>query len=290
MTREQPHAEKIETTKDPMERILESIMTAEEYGCMEHDVPYVFGLKSGETELHCFGAPHVMAPENPIFEQIKTAFTAANPDLVFIEGIRKPEDTSVLNERVRAMTEGEAIIRAGEAGFALKLAIGNGIDWHCPEPTDKDLYGHLLTQGFSKDDLFAREIFLMLPQYHRQTKKDGFREYIEPYIRRFEQETDWQDFDYSYERGIGIGNRLSGEDIDVENDPAAPDRIDPIPWEGREGKRTVLNRIGTAASAYRDRKSVKDMAEAMKTHERIFMVYGASHIVMQEPALRKLFT
>jgi hypothetical protein len=50
-----------------------------------------------------------------------------------------------------------------------------------------------------------------------------------------------------------------------------------------------LNRIGSASSLFRDRKIVSDILEAFKTHDRIFVIYGASHAVMQEPALKKAF-
>jgi len=42
-------------------------------------------------------------------------------------------------------------------------------------------------------------------------------------------------------------------------------------------------------SLFRDRKIVGDIAEAFKTHKRVFVVYGSSHAVMQEPALKMLF-
>ena len=147
-----------------------------------------------------------------------------------------------------------------------------------------------MTQGFSREEIFTWEVFHILPQYLHQIKKQGFREYITPFLRRFEEATGWEGFDSSYEHAIRFGEQVFGEVIDVENDQNALDHIDPIPWESKKEKQTVLNRIGTASTHFRDKKIVSDIAEAKKIHKRIFIVYGASHAAMQEPALRKLFS
>ena len=107
------------------------------------------------------------------------------------------------------------------------------------------------------------------------------------FIGRFKESTNWKGFDYSYERAIQLGEQILGKSIDVENEPEALDFIDPIPWEEKKDKQTTLNRIGEASSLFRDKKIVSDIADALKTHKRVFVVYGASHAAMQEPALRK---
>ncbi len=48
-------------------------------------------------------------------------------------------------------------------------------------------------------------------------------------------------------------------------------------------------RVVEASSLFRDRNIVIEIAKTLETHNRIFVVYGASHAVMEEPALRKLF-
>jgi hypothetical protein len=42
--------------------------------------------------------------------------------------------------------------------------------------------------------------------------------------------------------------------VDVENVHDALDRIDPIPWDEKKEKQTILNRIGEASSLFRDKK------------------------------------
>ncbi|HTE48604.1 MAG TPA: hypothetical protein VK675_01720 [Candidatus Paceibacterota bacterium] len=277
-----------ENQAETLEPVLASIMTAEEYSHTEHVTPYIFELQAGDKKLRYFGSPHVRDPQNPLFAEIETAFNEVNPDIVFMEGVSIHGDKTDFDERVKAASREEAIELMGESGFTLKLCAEKGIEWRSPEPTDTDLYNDLLAKGFSKEQIFAWDVFHILPQYNRLTDKKGFKPYVQGFVERFKQATNWEGFDYSYERAIQLGEQLLGRYIDVENEPDASDFIDPIPWEEKKGKQTILNRIGETSSLFRDRKIVSDIANALETHKRIFVVYGASHAAMQEPALRKL--
>lgn len=277
-----------ENQAETLEPILASIMTAEQYSHTEHATPYIFELQGEDKELRYFGSPHVRDPKNPLFGEIEAAFNEANPDIVFVEGVNVRGDRDKFNERVKAATREEAIEHMGESGFTLKLGVDKGIEWRSPEPTDEDLYNNLLAKRFSKDQIFAWDVFHILPQYNRLMNKQGFKQYVEGFIGRFKQSTNWEGFDYSYERAIQLGEQILGRSVDVENEPDALDFIDPIPWDEKKEKQTTLNRIGEQSSLFRDRKIVSDIADALKTHRRVFVVYGASHAAMQEPALRKL--
>ncbi|MCR4280601.1 MAG: hypothetical protein NUV82_04235 [Candidatus Komeilibacteria bacterium] len=288
MEKERTTIPRQEAPKENLEVVLSNIMTAKEYATRQHETPYVFALKGAGKELRYFGAPHERDPKNPLFQEIETAFKEARPDIIFVEGINVQEDLDRFNEQVRNATPEMVIERLGESGFILKLGLEKGIEWRSPEPTDEELYNFLLTQGFSKDQIFAWDVFQILPQYQRQVNKLSFKEYIAGFIDRFQQATGWEGFDYSYEHAIRLGEQILGQSIDVEDEPTAQDFIDPIPWEEKKDKQTVLNRIGEASSLFRDRQIVSEIADALTTHKRIFIVYGASHAVMQEPALRKL--
>ena len=283
-TKTEQQAKKAET----LEPVFASIMTAEEYSHTEHVTPYIFKLQAGDKELRYFGSPHLRDPKNPLFGEIEAAFNEATPDIVFVEGVNIHGDKDTFNEQMKTATQEEVIEHMGESGFTLKLGLDKGIEWISPEPTDEDLYNDLLAKGFSQDQIFTWEVFQILPQYNRLMNKQGFKQYVEGFIDDFKQSTNWEGFDYSYERAIQLGEQVLGRPIDVENEPDAPDFIDPIPWEEKKDKQTILNRISEASSLFRNRKIVSDIANALITHKRIFIVYGASHAAMQEPALRTL--
>ena len=284
-----PKFEPPENKNELFETVLDSIMTAEEYSQIEHETPYIFELKAGDKELHYFGSRHSRNSEDELFSKIEQAFNESSPDIVFVEGISARGDVEKFNEKVKEASREEIIDHTGEPGFTLKLAVEKGVEWQSPEPSDKDLYDYLQEQGFLKDEIFAWDVFHILPQYNRQMDKQSFKEYVSRFIESFEKNTNWEEFNYSYEHAIQLGEQILGKKIDVEDEPNGTDYIDPIPWEEKKDKQTVLNRIGEASSLFRDRKIVNDIAEALETHKKVFVVYGASHAAMQEPALRKLF-
>jgi pheromone shutdown protein TraB len=53
---------------------------------------------------------------------------------------------------------------------------------------------------------------------------------------------------------------------------------------------TILNEIARASSEYRDQFMVKKIARTVCEQKRVFAVVGGSHVVMQEPAIRKLLS
>jgi len=51
----------------------------------------------------------------------------------------------------------------------------------------------------------------------------------------------------------------------------------------------LTNRLYTASNRFRDRSHVQLIGEAVSAGERVFVVAGSAHAVMQEPALRARF-
>jgi hypothetical protein len=292
---ELPHesTENTDEEKEKIQDILDKVMTAEEYSRSSHETPYIYDLKSGENEISYFGAPHVSDPSDPLFDQIENKFNESSPDLVLVEGMGRLKEKRGFLERNDEGDGPEAlrkkvIEKAGEAGFALLLAVQKGAACESPEPLDADMYSHLLEKGFSKEDIFTEQIFLVLPQYHRQMEKEGFENYAKYFIKMFAEATNWDNFDYSYEHAYARFSELLGKEIDVESVENSIDYVDPIPWEERKDAQTVLNAIARETSLYRDQFIVSQIAEYLKTYKRIFTVYGSSHAFMQEPALRAL--
>jgi len=277
--------------------VLDRVMTAEEYSKSEHATPYNYEMKVGEKELYYFGTYHSRNPEDGIFGDIESRFKEFKPDLVLIEGMHNvAKNRQLFESNAINLGEDEDTIRknviniTGESGFTLLLAIRAGIECQSPEPEDTDMYNYLLEQGFSKEDIFAEQVLLVLPQYHRHTQKSGFREYSDTFIKSFQQATNWSGFDYSYENALKTAGEALGKEVDVENDEQTLDYVDPIPWEYKKDGQTVINQIARATSQYRDRFMISEIAKALQTHKRVFVVFGASHAVMQEPALKELFT
>jgi len=270
-----------------IETSLTKILSAEEYSKARHDNPYIFKLTTPKAELFYFGAYHCRKPDDPIFKEIEKSFNDFKPDAVFVEGlVGLAENRDWFMKRYGNMRPEEAIDLAGESGFTTLLAFKNDIFCDSPEPDDKEIFEHLLSKGYSKDEVFLHEFIKILPQYHRQMNRYGFKEYVSVFLDRMEKKVKWPVFDFSYERGLSLARKLWGEDFDPETDTSSKDKIDPIPWKDKRARQTIINEISRTEGIFRDQIITKKILESLQHYSKVFVVYGASHAYMEEPAFQ----
>ncbi len=266
------------------------IMTAEEYAQLEdHGRPYRYELKAGEKEIVYLGFGHSSDPKNPAFQILKNDIETLHPDLVMIEGFEainsmSAEELKKLAEYYK--TEEEFISSHGENTYAAKLAIDRGIQILSPEPSTEEEINYVLKQGISKETIFVQEMSTILHQYNRIQDRPELEVYLQPYMNRMKAEFDWPEVEFTFENLKKLYPKYTGKEFDLKDDKSLKRASDPIPWEGQEYN--DLNRAAMYSSQCRDRYMVRKIQEALKTHNKIFIVFGASHAVMQEPALRKL--
>ncbi len=266
------------------------IMSFQEYAEREHDVPYVFELNKGDKTLTYYGADHSHNPENPMFADIEQRFQKSKPQLVIVEGISQLEkQKEKFKVALKESSREDIIKRMGEPGFALKLAIDAGIDVKSPEPELNEEIGHLIEQGYGKEEIFAFYMYRSANQYQRTPNTPSIEEYLQPDMEEFKTSTNWENFDYSIANLQGIGNRLWGDRGALDSEEFSEERIDPVPWGGKKDMQTVVNQIAAQSSLFRDEYMVKQLQEILKQKDKVFIVFGASHAYMQEPAIKVLF-
>lgn len=266
-------------------------MTFEEYAEMNHNTPYVFEVEDGEKKIVYFGAGHSRNPEDPMFRELEQKFQDADPQMVFVEGMNGLEERKEQGiPKLKETDRNEVIKELGEPGFVLKLTAEAGIDMESPEPRFSDEIDHLLTQGFDRDEILAFYMYRQIDQYHHTPEKARMEEYLEPYLQEFHEATQWEGFDYSLRHLEEVGRTIWGDGGGLGSIEGAKERIDPTPWPEAKDKQTVVNEIARQSSYYRDRYVVSRIKEAMKGRDRLFVVFGASHAVMQEPAIRELLS
>jgi hypothetical protein len=165
----------------------------------------------------------------------------------------------------------------------LKLSIDAGTDFESPEPDSSQEISYLIENGFSKKDIFFYYIYRVIDQYQRQNKErstDECQEYLKPYFESFREDSGWD---------ISELHNLEQEilaELDINDEERYHAQVDPIPWEGNP--QTILNEVSRNSSEFRDRHIFERLAEGLRKYDRLFVVYGASHAVKQEPALRAL--
>lgn len=305
MTFEEPQLERQDSVS---EEVLSDIMKFSEYGKLEHETPYRFHLEKGGQELDYHGVAHTMDPESPILEDVRSKFeafaTRHSPDdsVIVIEGgLRSLEFVK---------DEGEAA-KLGEPGFLQYLAEQAGYRVISPEASE-DAQAHAMKDaGFGADEIAAwsllRDItFAVETIGHEPSSQEMAGWYFsaaeasgadwvselpsKDQLRSLYIKEPAEALKVIEDMGAVVLQRLkqvfkssTGVDFDFS---LAEKYDDPADFSGVD---SVFNRLAAISSETRDQEIVRAIGHEIENGQSVFVVYGASHAVMQEPAFRKLF-
>lgn len=264
--------------------IKSKLMPLEEYSKTRWPDIYTFNIKTHDgRELYYFGVTHYRDPKNPIFEQIKTEFDKFKPDIVFIEGANelRNERRDIIIEKFKRLQGDDLIYQTGESGFTAKLALEKGIYLDSPEPKFEDEIKMDLDNGFSKDEIFLYHMARYVRQLQRIPEpRPSPEEFSLPKSTSLKIQTGWSDFDFSFEHFNNLAIQMWGEDYDLSSGSL----LHPSP----QGNVTVINKISRNTVEFRNEYMVGEIIKVLQQYKRLFVVYGFSHAVIQEPALRAL--
>ena len=271
-------------------RALHQVLTPEQYARTKHDTPYLYTLGAGDDALCFVGAHHSTDTNDTLFSTIEEQFHAHAPDVVVVEGAQNLQGAAGTERLVQSLSREEAIERGGESIFALQQAVASNTPWLCPEPSDAALMRHLSLQLYTQDTLLAWYVLRLLNQYHRRNESTSFSLYVVPFLSFLAKETGWSEKLCTYEAATETAGRILGYTPNIHNPERAEEYTDPIPWPHRWEQQTRFNEISRASLQYRDRYIIRRVSDELLRGKRVFVVYGAGHAVMQEPAYRYLLT
>ena len=284
-------------TKDKYQQTIEvaqsKVLPPEESVLIRNKSERFFELTNVDRALAFYGSTHSNDSGNPMFEEIRQKFTDFKPDIVLVEGVG---DFEKRKKRIIAemskVNDKQVINNNSEPGFVMKLAVDNNVDFDCPEPEWSNEIMSLEVSGFSKESIFAQQFFQRVRQYCREIRdgvKFDFNEEMNDFVGRFQMVTNWPDFDYSINHADEISKKTWGRGIDVADLSFYDKMVDPLPWPGRPFQGTEIKKAARESTILRDKNIVARIAETLKKHKRIFVVYGKDHAVSQKPALEYLF-
>ena len=252
-------------------------MTYDEYRKIRHKIPYLFNIEKNGQHFFYFGAKHLFNPKNKQFRLLKKYWekfldkTKGVNSIVFVEGGKRPQSE---NKEV-------AIKEGGEAHFITFLASQENIETISPEPEESYERSELLKK-FSKEEIqyyyFARVVY----QWHNLFDKPVFENYISRFLKKDARNSNWKGFDLSIENMKKIHKNLFNKNFDEDDKFFFHSVIDPT------SSKTVINLASRESGIIRDNYIVKEIKKYWNGGKNIFVVYGVSHAVMQEPELRRI--
>ncbi len=250
-----------------------TIMSYEKYKALKHEVPYLFKLIKPQQCLFYFGANHSHDPENEQFLKLTEFWneflhqSSGKNCIVVLEGGTRPVHK----------TKDQAIIKDSEAGYATFLAQQASIPCISPEANDTFLETELLKK-FNADDVYFMRFADIWHQFN-EIKKNKSHQNFANYIKKFNAFLGYKNLDQF--KKIYQHHFHTTFDIDDE------EKIRSI--INLENDTHIIGKIHQYNNVLRDKFIVNQIKKLIDEKKNIFIVFGATHCVMQEPALKSLW-
>ncbi|WP_293301267.1 hypothetical protein [Pedobacter sp. UBA4863] len=241
--------------------------------------PYIVKYKHASGgELFYFGSSHTYDPKDKILEKIDSAWLSFKPEVVLWEG-GNPDRNSNLPENIN-----EAIIQKGEPGFVRFLANKRGIKDYTLEPSSITVIKEL-QRGFNDKEILVQVILTQVEQQIRKgASETALDSLVFTYLQRSkifnftDVPTDLSSFQKAVDEILPSLNNWKKVKLDM----IAPKSL-------KDSNINVLQKIAATSNEIRDKHMIKLLVTEVKNGKRVFAVVGASHVVIQEPALCQFF-
>jgi hypothetical protein len=258
-------------------------MSYEQYATKQHETPYIFKLEQHNQILFYFGANHSCDPDDPqypILERFWQEFLEKIQDtrcVVLVEG----------NIRKLAATKEEAITTAGgEGGYITFLAHQQDIPVACPEPRKSELIKELLNEFSVEAIAYAdfAQAALSACRRHQAQKTFKVKTSLIDHLADFSLffSTCFYERQFNLKTIDQMHHTLFDHDLDLSDEAFFATITDPV------ADHCVINQICRKKSMLRDRAVVNYIQKLVAQQKNIFIVYGATHAIMQEEALKSI--
>lgn len=234
-----------------------------------------FEITNDKQVLFYFGANHSRNPADPQYPALKKYWNR------FLE-VAKGKDKIVLVEgRLRPLIEDEekAIVNGSEGSFITLLAHRVGISVACPDISDDELMEHF--PDSNKDEILLYWFLSWLNNFQKHAdSKSDFEKSAQMWCKNQKPRKMWKDTEISLPRLKELYKKILGKDFDEKENPN--DLVNP----NKTG--TPINQVARAQSDLRDTNIAEEIVQHWNEGKNIFVVFGRGHLIIQEPALKKL--
>jgi len=255
------------------EKIKSLLLSWDEYNERRYDIPYIFELEKDSQKLVSLGVKHAFDATNKQFNVIREKFSdfsaLPGPKIVMIEGGAGWEPLE---------SEIKTIEKLGEMAFVVSLAKKEGLEYMSPEPEYAEILDYLRTL-FTEDDIVYQQFAIYALHYMNFTKKPDPDEFIERRLVKLRKISDKHKTVSDIKK---LHRKLFHNDLDLNDSQFFYDLINPADDKG------IYNEITRQESLVRDVAIIRQIVGLWNKGFSIFAVYGFSHVVNQERALREL--
>lgn len=237
--------------------------------------PTVTVLNHGKKNLVFFGTSHVRDADHPQFKAVEDFFTKYKPQIAFNEGGQVAETEHF------SFSRDSAILKDGETGLLkylcdkTKISLLNG-----DMSTDEEFAG--LLSKFSREQVY---LYLGIERFLQPYSQgfagktlidSAFQKSFISYLEKYNFKPTTQERELSY-----LQKRYSQyfkQKVDLQN------LINVHEYYLLD--KGIFGQIGRESKCIRDQALLKKIDDALDKYDSVFVVFGASHWVAVQPALK----
>lgn len=257
---------------------MSKVMSYDKYLQVQADkhVPYFFSLVQPPHLLYYLGVRHSFNTNDPQYPVIRNHWhnflneADANNSLVYIEAGQR----ITLREN-----ESQAIELNGESGLMIYLAHKANIPVECPEP-DKLTEFHALKELFNPDEILFYYTARVVAQYFRLINPPSLEKYVQKYIERDKKIFGQPAAHWSWNHFKELAKQYESPGFDKSSERFWKDISNPT-IQGN-----IINEVTRTSSRLRDEHIANEIIKQFKSGKSLFITYGSSHAVMQEPYIK----
>ncbi|MDQ5911907.1 MAG: hypothetical protein QG568_120 [Patescibacteria group bacterium] len=258
-------------------KILELLLPWDEFNKRSYPQPYIYRIGAKGNILIYFGAKHSLDAKHEQNEQIKEQWESFLVET--ISGRRKVV-AEVYSEGL-FLDENHAVTARGESGLISYLAKRENIEVVIPG-LGKQEQMKICDEYFSRDMILYHHALQIALQWNRLEDKPPFDQFIEKFLMRDKEGTDWDDTDFTLEHIKNIHESLFGQPFDQKDKDFFSRMTDPSQFH------SITNEISRKQNDLREVQIIDTIVKIWDEGNSVFVVMGSGHAIIEEPALRIL--
>lgn len=254
------------------------LMTQDEYNEIDHKIPHFYKIQNKNQFLYFFGERHSFDPKNNQWIMVKKFWSD------FINDTNDQKKVAFVESGRPSIEENEekSISGAGGTGLITFLASKQNIEVYCPEPNAINEI-HELEKKFTKEEIEYYYFARIVHQWGRIPEpRPNFEEYVTRFLEKDKRISGWSDFDFSLENMKTIHKKNFGTEFSLSNLNFFKEIVTPVELN------SIINKVSRASGDFREEYIVGEINKYWNNGYSIYVEYGASHAIMQEPLLREI--
>lgn len=254
--------------------------------------PYSYEIRGRHAGfLSYFGTRHFSDPNDPMFGLIVDSFERFKPDYILVE--LEPKLNSTVSEDVRLAFRDtyrsisrEQAIRKSEVYLGVKLAADHMIPVECPEPSLAQAFMHLHESGFAPIAVASFYLLRAASNYPLYEREMSLDELIQYRIGQLAPQWAHDPSLLSWSKAQAFAREVFGDTFSFRPEVIKP-KVSPI-LSADSPERSIISDVSRSLSTLTDVTIISRIIELVTEGRRLYALFGASHAIQEEAALREL--